>query len=81
MNYDRFLTHIRYFVSRIFSESKEVKDETDLLQHVKQLYPKAYQTGLKIKKHIAGQYKVKITDSELLYFVIHINRVTTRELD
>ncbi|MUN74910.1 PRD domain-containing protein [Enterococcus casseliflavus] len=81
MNYDRFLTHIRYFVSRIFSESKEVKDEADLLQHVKQLYPKAYQTGLKIKKHIAGQYKVKITDSELLYFVIHINRVTTRELD
>ncbi|WP_347083868.1 PRD domain-containing protein [Enterococcus faecium] len=79
MNYDRFLTHIRYFVSRIFAEKKQLQDDQSLLQQVKILYPKDYNCGLKIKKHIDSVYQTKITDSELVYFVIHIHRVTLRE--
>lgn len=79
MNYDRFLTHIRYFVSRIFAEKKQFQDDQLLLQQVKNLYPKAYKCGLKIKKHIDTVYQIQITDSELVYFVIHIHRVTLRE--
>ncbi|MCH4169065.1 MAG: PRD domain-containing protein [Streptococcaceae bacterium] len=79
INYDRFLTHIRYFVSRIFAEKKQLSDDSSLLKQVKILYKKAYDCGLKIKKHIDSTYQIKITDSELVYFVIHINRVTIRE--
>ncbi|MDT2757193.1 PRD domain-containing protein [Enterococcus asini] len=79
INYDRFLTHIRYFVSRVFSEKKQLNDDQALLNQVKTLYPRAYLCGLKIKKHIDSVYQIKITDSELVYFVIHINRVTLRE--
>nr|WP_213016905.1 PRD domain-containing protein [Desemzia sp. RIT 804] len=79
INYDRFLTHIRYFVSRVFSKEKQVIDENELLTQVKFIYPKAYECSLRIKKHIDAQYDIKINNSELLYFVIHINRVTNRE--
>jgi len=79
INYDRFLTHIRFFVSRVFSQEKQALEEAQLLEQIKLVYPKAYECGLKIKKHIAGQYGIKLSDSELLYFVIHINRVTSRE--
>lgn len=79
INYDRFLTHIRFFISRVFSEEKNLMEENELLNQVKSIYPKAYECGLKIKKQIDTQYNIKITDSELLYFVIHINRVTVRE--
>lgn len=79
INYDRFMTHIRYFVSRVFSNEKHDSHDNELLNQVKRMYPKAYSSGLKIKKHIDTLYKIKISNSELLYFVIHINRITSRE--
>lgn len=79
LNYSRFVTHIRFFVRRIaLGELSDSSDESLYLQ-IKEKYPEAYSCTLKVKKYLEKKFKINITSEEMLYFMLHINRVTSRE--
>jgi beta-glucoside operon transcriptional antiterminator len=79
LNYSRFVTHIRFFVRRIaLGELSDSNDESLYLQ-IKEKYPEAYSCTQKVKKYLEKKFKVNITSEEMLYFMLHINRVTSRE--
>ena len=79
LNYIRFVTHIQYFARRLFA--KEVIDDGDdiLFEQIKNRYQDSYNCSLKVKKYIGSNYHIDITNDELVYFILHINRVCNRK--
>jgi beta-glucoside operon transcriptional antiterminator len=77
INYERFVTHLRFFFQRLNKKQQiveEEKEEDFLLKQVKVKYSEAYDCMLKIEKYL----EVKLSDEEKLYLTIHIQRVTQR---
>ena len=76
INYDRFVTHIKFFSERYISGNMLADDPT-LIEHVFEQYQEASQIGLKLEKTIYTLYEKQITKEELAYLIIHIHRVLT----
>ena len=74
LNYERFVTHLRFFFKRL--KDRELAEDKDdfLLKQVKNKYKNAYNCMLKIEKYL----NVELTDEEKLYLTLHIQRVTQR---
>ncbi len=79
LNYIRFVTHIRYFARRIFANEINNQDDDDLFEQIQKKYPEAYDCTLKVKRYILLNYHIDLGNDELVYFMLHINRVTSRK--
>ena len=76
INFDRSLTHLKFFAKRLIDENESVKTgKNELLEVVKIQYKESYECAQKIKVFIEDNYTYKINDDEILYLVLHINRV------
>ncbi|WP_341346506.1 PRD domain-containing protein [Paenibacillus sp. FSL H3-0469] len=78
LNYSRFVTHLRYFIKRQTSGEKLANSDQLLFNVVKESYSKAFQCSLKIKRFLSSTYDWNVTDDELLYLTVHIQRVSDR---
>ncbi|TYS17153.1 PRD domain-containing protein [Rossellomorea vietnamensis] len=79
LNYHRFITHLKFFAHRLVKgEHHKNSQEDDLLNVIINKYPDAYQCSLKIKKFVEKQYRYELTEEELLYLTIHIERVVKK---
>lgn len=79
LNYNRFVTHIRYFIRRLLNqELNQNEDDEFLFLQVKEKYPKAYECAQKVEKYLTKKFNIELTYDELLYFILHINRVASR---
>lgn len=74
LNYERFITHLRYFFRRIKKkDEKETLLEDDFIfNQVKNKYKEAYNCMLKIEKYL----DIELKNDEKLYLTLHIKRVT-----
>ncbi|MBA9026429.1 MULTISPECIES: BglG family transcription antiterminator LicT [Bacillaceae] len=79
MNYSRFITHLRYFGYRIQRGELSQEGDDSLFDQVIKQYPEAYQCTLKVQTYLQLNYHVKMTKDEMVYFMIHIHRVSNRE--
>ncbi|PQP81504.1 hypothetical protein C0Q44_17430 [Paenibacillus sp. PCH8] len=78
VNYSRFVTHLRYFIVRQLNrEVLSFKDQHFLYDVLSERYPSSCQCAQKIKEFMEHQYKFIITPDEMVYLMIHIERVTT----
>lgn len=76
-NYQRFLTHLKFFVNRVIS--RQFYDETEdneLFDEPRTRYPHVYRCVQYIADYILVEYHYEITREEQLYLMIHIERVT-----
>lgn len=79
LNYHRFITHLKFFVHRLVKgKHYNNEQEDDLLNVIKNKYPEAYKCSEKIKKFVEKQYRYELTDEEILYLTIHIERVVKK---
>lgn len=78
LNYSRFVTHLRYFIKRQTSGEKLANADQLLFNVVKESYSKAFQCSLKIKRFLSSTYDWNVTDDELLYLTVHLQRVSDR---
>lgn len=76
INYDRLLTHLKFFAKRLIDKTENIDSKTvSILEIVKHQHKKAYDCALIIKKYIESNYSYKVSEEEILYLVLHINRV------
>lgn len=80
LSYYRFLTHLKFFAQRILSGTPSSK-ETDNSLHdmVKQQYSASYACAEKIKDYAQKIYGRSLSNEEMLYLTIHIERVVKSE--
>ncbi|MGM9924719.1 MAG: PRD domain-containing protein [Bacillus sp. (in: firmicutes)] len=75
VHYTRFITHIRFFVERYYSD-KMIDDENDVLfKQMVNLYPQAMDGAFKIKEYIKQVNGKNIPNEELAYLAVHIHRL------
>lgn len=75
LNYDRLLTHLKYFAKRVVT-NKQNKDNTgEFLEIAKKSYSEAFDCAEKIKEYIEANYDYDVDRDELVYLTMHIHRV------
>ncbi|SDJ46767.1 BglG family transcription antiterminator LicT [Salimicrobium halophilum] len=79
LNYERFLTHLRFFVIR-FIRGEKLEDSTDqfFFDQIKEKYAEAFQASQKIATYLERTHNWKISSDEQVYITVHIHRVTRR---
>ncbi|MGJ7922331.1 BglG family transcription antiterminator LicT [Neobacillus sp. LXY-4] len=78
LNYFRFLTHLKFFAQRLFSETHFESRDDFLYELVKDKHKDAFHCTEKIKSFIEKTYRHTITKEEMAYLTIHIERVVNR---
>ena len=75
LNYDRLLTHLKYFAKRVIDNKQHENGDTSMLEIVSSSYPETFDCVLKIKYYIEKNYNYQINGDEIVYLVMHIHRV------
>ena len=75
--YERFMTHLKYFGRRLFGSGtiSEPPVDTGLYQMIKSQYKEAYLKVLRIGEMIAARYGKVLSNDEMIYLTIHVNRL------
>lgn len=73
--YERLLTHLKFFVQRVYMNRYLMEENIEFFSMIKHSYPKEYQCALKIADFIEDEIGHHLTVAELSYITIHINRV------
>lgn len=77
--YARFLTHLKFAVARIEEGSLLEGSDNQLYRLVRDQDPQAHECALAIADFIREEYQVQLPEEELLYLMLHINRLRSRE--
>ncbi len=76
VHYVRFITHLKFFASRLFTDKMLDDPESGLRDLIGKSYPEAYACAEKIAKLIWNDYQLAITEDEVCYLAVHIRRIT-----
>ena len=76
INFDRLLTHLKFFAKRLIDKTESIDTNNNgLLEIVKVQYKESYDCVKQIKSFIEENYTYTVNDDEVLYLILHINRV------
>ena len=76
INYERFITHLKFFVQRLFSNVQlETDDLSSFMFTLKEKYLNEYQCALKIDQFIKSEFGRSLQEDELIYLTIHLKRI------
>ncbi|NFG61115.1 MULTISPECIES: BglG family transcription antiterminator LicT [unclassified Clostridium] len=74
--YYRFITHLKFFAQRLFSDNTYNGDtDEELLSIIKKKYSKEFECIIKIRTFIHKKYNYNLTVDEMIYLTIHIAKV------
>jgi len=79
VNYERFITHLRFFGMR-YMRKERLSDSIEDFFHkqIKLKYSEAYKCTKKVSKFLKTEFGWKISKEEEVYLTVHIHRVTNR---
>lgn len=75
LDYERFVTHLKYFSQRLFNNSAVKTDDVVLQEMIRSRYTQDYNCALKIKSFIQAKYKKCISEEEVVFLTIHLHRL------
>ena len=75
LNYDRLLTHLKYFAKRVINDNNNISNDSEFAKMIFNTYPEAYECSIKISEYIYENNNYIVNDDELVYLTMHIQRV------
>ena len=79
LHYERFVTHIKFLLQRIYRKELLPNEEEELAQMMQKKYPQEYACSRKIAAYIEETANCRLSGVEVMYMAIHIRRVTMAE--
>ncbi len=76
LHYERFITHLKFFVQRVFSGAELDEEDKSFLLVLKEQYKNEYQCTLKIRDYMKKEFDQDLTEDEMIFLTVHIKRVT-----
>lgn len=73
--YERFLTHLKFFLQRAVSNEFYQTDDMGFCRMIQKQYQGSYECVLKIKEYMNSKLEYDISEEEITYLTIHIKRV------
>lgn len=78
LNYERFITHLKFFVQRLFNGTRlDDSGTASFMFGLKERFPNEYACSLKISEYVSKEFGRPLEEDELIYLTIHIKRITT----
>ena len=74
--YQRFLTHLKYYAQRFFHKELHYEENGELFQIIREQYKEAYGCVKMIYLMMKEEYEYDMTEDEMLYLTIHIQKIT-----
>ncbi len=78
-NYSRFVSHLQYLLKRKNVENEISSENLKIFNSMKEQFPNAYESALLISTYIVDKLKWTLNQEELMYLMLHINRLYVRE--
>jgi beta-glucoside operon transcriptional antiterminator len=75
LSYQRLITHLKFFAHRLIHHNTAVSDDDALFQSVRVQYPQAFECTQKIYLFIEKKFRHSMTQEEMMFLTIHIERV------
>ncbi len=76
LSYQRMVTHLKFFAQRIVIGQNLADDGDALFDMIREQYPESFKCACKIKDYAKDSYGFKVSNSELTFLTVHIERVT-----
>ena len=78
-NYYRFVTHMHYMMKRTMDDAMIDSQNREIYESMQKEYPAIYACSLKVAALIEQKLSKKLSEEEILYLILHINRLCARE--
>lgn len=78
-SYARYATHLQYLFGRIHTGKIFKTDNAEIYEEMKKEFHDIYRCVEDIRKLIKSEWNAEITDEEMLYLMLHINRIYTKQ--
>ena len=78
-SYSRFVTHLKFLLKRSHKLNESISDNVKMYEQVYSNYPEIRVAIAKIKEYIKDELDIEPSKEELLYLMIHINRLCARD--
>lgn len=78
-NYQRFQTHLKFFAQRLLMGNMYYEQDDGLYEMIKDRYHEVYECVLKIVQFIEENYHYAMGKEEMLYLMIHIERIRSKQ--
>lgn len=75
--YERFITHLKFFGQRLFTNKISKDDDAMFQDIVKSRYPKDYQCAALIGEYVEDTFQKRITEEEMIFLTIHLRRISS----
>lgn len=79
LDYERFITHLKFFGQRLFREKASAQDDPILFRMLKEQYFTDYHCAEMISEYIMETFGHTVSESELIFLTIHLHRVSTSQ--
>ncbi|MCH3968168.1 MAG: PRD domain-containing protein [Atopobiaceae bacterium] len=73
--YVRFVAHLRYLLGRLMNDEPMQTKNRSLFTQAAKDFPVAYRCAYAIEKHLEAEHGWHCSDEELLYLMMHVNRL------
>lgn len=76
---ERLVTHLKFFLQRMIRQ-EDYREQDDAMQKaIREHYADEYNCALKIRGYVNAKLGYEVSEEELMYLTIHINRVVKTE--
>ena len=79
LHYERFITHVKFLLQRVYRKELLQDEESELAEMMRTKYPKEYACSERIAEYIEKNAGSRLSREEVMYLTIHIRRVTMAE--
>lgn len=79
LHYERFITHVKFLLQRVYRKELLPDEESELAEMMKKKYPKEYVCSEKIADYIEESAGCRLSAEEIMYLSIHIRRIAMAE--
>lgn len=79
LHYERFITHVKFLLQRVYRKELLPDEESELAEMMKKKYPKEYACSEEIADYIEEAAGCRLSAEEIMYLSIHIRRIAMAE--
>lgn len=80
-DYARFILHVQFLLQRLVAESMLRGSDTSFFEFAKLSYPRSYAIAGDVKAYVLAATGSELTDEELLYVIVHVERLANQVVD
>jgi beta-glucoside operon transcriptional antiterminator len=80
-DYARFILHVQFLLQRLVAKSMLRGSDTSFFEFAKLSYPRSYAIAGDVKEYVTAATGSELTDEELLYVIVHVERLANQVVD